>query len=557
MVRLNKLLRYYQREAFDRVIAYIRKNSEPALLELSTGAGKSHIIAELAKWAKDMGIDVMVISDTKEIIQQDYLKFIALGYDASIYSASLNKKETTGNVTFCSVQTLARNLNEFERKISIIIIDEAHKVSLNEDSSYHRVMNHFYGIYKDTRVIGLTATPYRIKDGAIYGEDKFFKTLLYKVTMDDLVADGYLTPFEYFDEVEKYDFRDIKQTGGRFNAKQLDTSIQNKMKLTERIIEKVIIESEKRSGTTLIFSSTIKHAERILEALPPGRSEIITGKTKQRHRDDVISRLKIGEIKYCVNVSVLLVGFDCPNISVVAVLRPTESLSLFIQALGRGCRIHEGKDSCLIMDFAGNFERHGDIDDPIILDRVNKRYQNCEMRIPCPKCTTENGLFARRCIGVSNKKRCDYFFEAKECKKCGTLNDIAARICRKCDHELIDPDKKLTYRSSGNVVKTSEVFDFRLWPHSSGVAVIYTTKTGTVREIFWPNSKNNISQRIYTNKFLKEHKKTSLPGSFYRCGSVNIDNLVAAIDLFKRPMVIHYYQDVKTGFDKVTKKVFK
>jgi len=550
------LLRDYQREAVDNVISYIKKNSSPALLELSTGAGKSHIIAELAKWANDKKLNVLVISDTKEIIEQDYLKFTNLGYDAAIYSASLKKKETTGNVTFCSIQTLVRNLSEFSRKISIIIIDEAHKVSMNEKSSYQKVLKHFSTIFKYVRIIGLTATPYRMKDGAIYGDDKFFKRLLFKVTIDELVDQGYLTPFEYYNETDKYDFRGLKQTGGKFNAIDLDKRINKKEKLTERIIKKVIIESENRTGTTLIFSSTIKHANRILSCLPIDQSAIITGKTNLTERGKIIDKLRIGEIKYIVNVAVLLVGFDCPNISVIAMLRPTESLSLFIQALGRGCRLHEAKKSCLIMDFAGNFGRHGDIDDPIILDGVKKKSFMSDLRIPCPKCNVPNGLFSRRCIGTVDKKRCDYFFESKECQECGTLNDITARKCRECDAQLIDPDKKLTARALGSIVKTETVLSMKLWKWQSALRVTYETTSTNIHEQFWPNSKNMIARRIYTNKFLKEHKRSGLPSDFYKCGMINISSIINSNNLFKKPKLIHYYLDPKTGFDKITRKIF-
>ena len=146
-------------------------------------------------------------------------------------------------------------------------------------------------------------------------------------------------------------------------------------------------------------------------------------------------------------------------------MRPTESSVFYIQGVGRGVRMLEGKTHCLVSDYAGNLERLGDVDDPTIVDALKEKMgEDIDYEVPCPCCDTLNSVFARRCIGfkydweAKQNKRCDFYFNFKECPKCLCENDTTARNCRKCNAEMIDPNKKLdTLKSLRITAKPIEV----------------------------------------------------------------------------------------------------
>jgi len=178
---------------------------------------------------------------------------------------------------------------------------------------------------------------------------------------------------------------------------------------------------------------------------------------QDRARDSVIQAFKNKQIKFLVNVSVLTTGFDAPHVDLIAILRPTESVALYQQIVGRGLRLHEGKSECVVLDYAGNkfdlFEPQ--IDDP------KPDSDAVPVQVPCPVCDHENNFwglidndgdliehYGRRCQGLieSNeglKQQCDFRYRFKACGYCNAENDIAARQCHQCLELLVDPDKRL------------------------------------------------------------------------------------------------------------------
>ncbi len=245
---------------------------------------------------------------------------------------------------------------------------------------------------------------------------------------------------------------------GKFNAGDLDEAIHKKPRLTAKIMAEVTEIIKNRSGA-FIFASSVKHCEECAEALPPEQTAVITGNTPDSVREHYITQARAGIIKYLVNVNVLCTGVDVPNFDTVVFVRPTESLVLYMQCLGRGLRLSEGKTDCLILDYAGNLDRHGDIDNPIINKALTQNSEgNPDYCIECFHCNSMNTVMARRCIGVKDEKRCDHWFEFKECPCCGTKNDIVSRQCRECHIELIDPNRNLKENASN---KEKMIFDVR------------------------------------------------------------------------------------------------
>lgn len=411
-------LRPYQQDAVDAVIAHVKKRLSPCLLELATGAGKSLIVAELAKFFAKAAPSkrVLCIAPSKELVEQNAEKYALTGNHASIYCASAGKKCLRSQVIFASPQSALGTIEKIARMgVSAIIIDEAHGITPTMRKLIEVVLEfEIKGIKANDkcRIIGMTATPYRMGTGYIYaidatGEDEihhdetktvdpFYSKLLYKITAGELVSDEYLSQVSIGESSDHYDTSHLETDRmGKFTAKSIEKTFSGNTK-TERITQSIIEQSADKMGV-MIFASTISHAEEITGYLPHGESEVITGKLKKKDRQNFIESFKSQEYKYIVNVDILTTGFDAPHVDVVAIMRATESASLFQQIIGRGLRLHDDKESCLILDYAENIDRHGLQDDIFTPEIKAKRKgeDGEEISVTCPACAA-HGMKKRR-----------------------------------------------------------------------------------------------------------------------------------------------------------------
>ncbi|HCG7065245.1 TPA: DEAD/DEAH box helicase [Vibrio parahaemolyticus] len=459
-------LRPYQADSVKAVIHYFRKHSTPAVIVLPTGAGKSLVIAELARLAKGR---VLVLAHVKELVEQNHAKYEGYGLKGAIFSAGLGRKETDQQVVFASVQSVVRNLDSFKNQFSLLVIDECHRVLDDKNSSYQKVITHLRELNPGIKVLGLTATPYRLGMGWIYQyhtrgqvrteESRFFRDCIFELPIRYLLDENFLTPARMMDApVLSYDFSQLKPANtGRYKEAEMDMVIDKAKRATPQIVEQIIQYARERKGV-MIFAATVRHAQEIHGLLPEGETAIVIGDTPTPERDAIIQAFKNREIKYLVNVSVLTTGFDAPHVDLIAILRPTESVSLYQQIVGRGLRLSEGKNECLVLDYAGNSY---DLYQPEVGDPKPDSTSEI-ITIPCPACGFNNNFwgkldsngfllehFGRRCQGyfededTGEREHCGYRFRAKYCGECGADNDIAARICHECDATLVDPDKKL------------------------------------------------------------------------------------------------------------------
>lgn len=489
-------LRPYQQEAVDTALAWVRRCMDPAVIEAPTGSGKSHIIAGIAHGIRAMsGKKILVIAPSGELVEQDYAKYRATGEPASIYSASLGRKEMGADVVFGSPGTVANSIRKFGPQFAAVVIDEAHGVT----PTLQKIVAHMRSQNPRLRIIGLSATPYRLGDGYIYGHrfdvgavpedecrDPFFHSLIYSIDARSLIEQGFLTQPVIGDPGEHYDTSGLVKTKmGIWESSTVDQAFVGRGRLTAQIVADVVARSKDRRGV-MFFAATVQHAEEIMESLPPGLSRLVTGKTPKPERAKILDEFKGMGLKYLVNVSVLTTGFDAPHVDVIAILRATESAALLQQIIGRGLRVCEGKADCLILDYAENIERHfphGDIFDPEIKSRNGG--SGGEIECKCPACGTvnvfaarpndagylvsETGYFTdlqgfeimtgedgnkpmpahygRRCYGAilqqGSHVRCEYRWSIKTCPECDHENDIAARYCEKCKAEIVDPNQKL------------------------------------------------------------------------------------------------------------------
>lgn len=456
-------LRLYQQQAVSRVVAHFRGTDEPAVVVLPTGSGKSLVIAELARLARGR---VLILAHVRELVEQNHAKYQAYGLEADIFSAGLGRKESGRQVVFGSVQSVVRNLDSFDDDaFTLLVIDECHRVSLDDDSSYRQVIDHLRQANPRLKVLGLTATPYRLGQGFIYhrhhhgmvrGEsDCFFADCVFEQPLRLMVKQGYLAEPKRIDAaVERYDFSALVPSArGLFSEDDLNRVVSGQ-RVTPGIIAEIVERARDRRGV-MIFAATVAHAEEVLGYLPKSEAALITGNTPSRERERLIVAFKGERLKYLVNVAVLTTGFDAPHVDLIAILRPTESVSLYQQIVGRGLRLAAGKRDCLILDYAGN---PWDLYAPEV--GSPKPDPNSEpVQVECPVCGHANLFwgkrdgeiviehFGRRCQGLveddDGRHQCDFRFRFKTCEACGAENDIAARQCHGCQARLVDPDDKL------------------------------------------------------------------------------------------------------------------
>ena len=502
-------LRPYQQEAVDATLKHFRQSDDPAVIVLPTGAGKSLVIAELARLARRK---ILVLAHVKELVEQNAAKFRATGATAAIFSAGLQEKQTDAQIVFGSVQSVARNLNQFEQEYSLLIIDECHRLALDEDSQYQQVIDTLRASNAKLKVLGLTATPYRLDTGWIYqhhlqenrwrtDEHTAFRYCIYELPLKHMIQEAFLSPVDLLDApVALYDFEQLRpKQSGLFSSTDLNQVLQKSKRATARIIEQVVSLSEDREGT-MIFAATVEHAKEIMGYLPGECSAMVIGDMKQSARDSVIQAFKNRDIKYLVNVAVLTTGFDAPHVDTIVLLRPTESVSLYQQIIGRGLRLSPGKEKCLVLDYAGNQHQ---LFKPEI-GQAKPESDSDIVAVACPACGFNNhfwgkldsdGLliehYGRRCQGLIDpghnsdtsllpplekarlqKQRCEFRFRFKECPSCGQENDIAARKCQNCEQQLVDPDEKLK-----NALSLSDHIVLRC----SGLSVNVTEKEGKER----------------------------------------------------------------------------
>lgn len=364
-------LRPYQSKAVEKALDFFSSRTKDNAIEvLPTGSGKSLVIANIAK---ELNQPTLIFQPSKEILEQNYEKYCSYGYDAGIYSASIGRKEIK-NVTFATIGSVVKKpeiLANFRR----VIVDECHRCSPKQ-SMYKTLFDRL----RDIKILGLTATPYRlVTDG--YGgsilkfltrtRPRIFKNVIYYINNKELFDAGYLAKLEYksasgFDKTQLK----INSTGADYTT----TSMQryyNKSAFKERIAEKTLKAVSLRKNC-LVFTNFVKEAEFVAKNV--SRCAIVTAETKKKERERVIKDFKTGAIKAVCNVGILTTGFDYPELETVILARPTMSLALYYQMIGRIIRPHKDKESAYVVDMCDNFSLFGRIEDFKIINGGNEKW---------------------------------------------------------------------------------------------------------------------------------------------------------------------------------------
>jgi DNA repair protein RadD len=406
------------------LFSYFQTNTGNPVIAAPTGTGKSHIIGgfcqrSLNYWPNQR---FMVLTHVKELITQNATKLTDMWPNAplGIYSAGLGERDTVMPIIFGGVASVINNLEAFGHR-DLLWIDEGHLLSPKAETLYQRIIAHFKKINPWFKVIGSTATPWRIGQGPIT-EGGVFTDVCYDLTGPEswrrLIAEGWLVPPIPKRTKTELDVSGVGlNTAGDYQQGALQDAVDKDEITFAALREACELGRDRRAW--LAFASGIKHAEHISAML---NSFGITATTvhneiANKERDRRVKAYKRGEIRCIVNNNVLTTGFDHPPVDFIPMLRPTVSAGLWVQMLGRGTRPSRetGKVNCLVADFAGNTRRLGPIDDPVIPKRKGKGSGDAPVKI-CDTCGVYNHASARTCINCGH----EFTFETKIVSTAGT-----------------------------------------------------------------------------------------------------------------------------------------
>ncbi|MEX2187396.1 MAG: DEAD/DEAH box helicase family protein [Pirellulales bacterium] len=398
-------LRPYQEQTKQAVYDHLRQRDDNPCAVVPTAGGKTPIMASICKDAVGTwGGRVLVLAHVKELLEQtaDKLRLVCPEIAFGVYSAGLKRRDTTHSVIVAGIQSVYRRACELD-VFDLIMVDEAHLIPVEGDGMYRQFLADAKVLNPNVRIVGFTATPFRMKTGPICTPDGFLNHICFEVGVRELIRDGFLCPLITKAGINKADFDQLHVRGGEFVADEVENLMDDERLVTAACGETVGYTSDRRA--VLIFASGIKHGEHIVRVLAEEHGVecgFVTGETPVKDRDAVLNRFRRGELKYLCNVNVLTTGFDVPHIDCVALVRPTMSPGLYYQMVGRGFRLHPGKANCLVLDFGGNVMRHGPVDNLTI-----KSTPNGEGEAPMKECPECMAIIA---TGYAHCPECGYEF---------------------------------------------------------------------------------------------------------------------------------------------------
>lgn len=366
--------RYYQTNAINAGVSFLKSDKKGGgLIVIPTGGGKSVIIAQILN---ELQGNAIILQPSKEILEQNFKKYISYGNYATVYSASAGEKKIS-KIVFATIGSVINKMQLF-RDLKYIVIDECHLVNA-KDGMYSAFIKSF----PNAKVLGFTATPYRLEQGNEGPELRFitrsspriFTSILYSVQTGELFESQYLCKLEYYAfDVVKREMIPLNSTGSDFDEKAL-RGYYKSINMPKKIADYALRILEKKPNI-LIFTATIYEAKEAQKLIP--NSVVLDSKTDTDTRERILSRFKKNQIKCLINVGVLTTGFDYPELECVLIARSTMSLALYYQIVGRAMRkfIHpDGRmKTAWIVDLGGNIKFFGKIETMKIHQDEKGRY---------------------------------------------------------------------------------------------------------------------------------------------------------------------------------------
>jgi DNA repair protein RadD len=532
------MLRDYQQRTIDQLYAWFSAgNAGNPCLVLPTGSGKSHIVAALCKDALQNWPEtrVLMLTHVKELIEQNAEK-MRLHWPAApmgIYSAGIGKRDIGEPITFAGIQSVRTKANLLGH-LDLVIIDECHLVNHKEEGGYRKLLADLKAINPALRVVGLTATPYRLGHGLITDKPALFDALLEPVSIEELVFKGYLSTLRSKVTSAKLDTSGVKKRGGEFIESELQAAVDTDDN-NQRVVQEVIALAGDRKAW-LVFCTGVQHAEHVAEVLRQHgvSAQCVTGETPKAERKRMLDDFKAGKLRALTNANVLTTGFDYPDIDLIAMLRPTMSASLYVQMAGRGMRVKSHIDHCLVLDFAGVVEMHG----PIVAVQPPKKGGDGDGETP-----------------------------VKVCDNCDELVHISAKECPACGHPFPPPEeKKLKLHHDDIMGMEGKDFEVTGWSwrrhisKASGNLMLACTYYGSLSDKpiteYFPVLNDGYAGQMALQKLMAIAEKSGADLSEISRlkGAEALDYIVIQMGKSKHPSTIQYRMDNK--FFKVVRRTW-
>lgn len=379
------ILRDYQDPDVDRIRALLRQGRKRICYQAPTGSGKTVVFCYIAKKAAENGRRVVILVHKVELVDQTCAALTAAGVRFGII-ASGYPEDLDAPVQVASVMTLINRL-DWLRDVHLLIVDEAHHVMAH---TWLAVLAALPGAV----VLGVTATPERL-DGKGLGE--VFESLIVGPAVKTLIAQGWLAPFVVYAPERMVNLKGIRTTAGDYRLGELARRMN-----TEIVLDDALTEYRKHleGRTAIAFCTTIEHSRATARFFRSAgvSAEHLDGDTPRRERQDIIKRLETGETSVVCNCGIVSEGLDVPSVGGVILLRPTKSLAVYLQQIGRALRPAPGKDRAVVLDHSGNVFKHGlpDLEHAWSLEGRPKKKGKALVR-RCPECGALVPISARDC----------------------------------------------------------------------------------------------------------------------------------------------------------------
>lgn len=406
-------LRQYQTDIVDTVRSMMQSGVRSILIQAPTGSGKTCLTAFMLQTAAAKGMDSWFVVHRRELIQQSSETFDDVGIRHGIISSGF-QGDARHPIQICSVQTLARRYFNL-RKPKLIVWDEAHHVAA---ASWSKI----FKAYPDAYHIGLTATPERL-DGT--GLGRWFQEMVLGPSVSSLIKSGWLSKYRLF-APSTIDLTGVRTRMGDFAKRDLAEAV-HKSSITGDVVKHY--RKFTPGKRALMFCVSVRHSQEVVNEFRIAgiRAEHVDGDSLPAYRDSAMRRFRSGETSVLSNCDLFGEGVDVPAIEAIGLLRPTQSLGLYLQQVGRGLRPFEGKDEAIIMDHVGNAARHGLPDDErdwslTSKKRTSKSDESVAAVKICPAC------YAAQSPGPP------------QCKHCGHEFEVQAREIDQVDGELVEVD---------------------------------------------------------------------------------------------------------------------
>lgn len=440
-------LRPYQRDAVEELLFfYLQRNREFGLCVLPTASGKTIIFAEFIRQLFSLKPEsrVLVLSHTQEIVLQnaDKVRQVWSQADVGIYCAGLDRREVK-SITSASRDTFIAEVTSYPIW-DLVIIDEAHLISPDETTRYKRLLSTLIAANPMVKVIGFTATPFRMREGHIFGNgaSALFNRVIFRRRIDELVSAGYLCPLHAVkvDPAGVAELGQVRLTSKDFNESDL-SKVTDVRVLVEAIVRDWLIKTS-RKLPTVFFASSIAQAE--LFALVLSEYEIyfpvITARTPKSERVGLLADFSAGKLHGLINVATLTTGWDAPRLACIVLARPTLSAGLFLQIIGRGLRLHPSKTETLLLDYGQNLARFGMPERVRPVQEERRGYFEIEQVKDCFTCESIVSSYELSCPFCTEQLATED--DISVCYVCGVGNDRCAQFCEVCG-EQIEENKAL------------------------------------------------------------------------------------------------------------------